>query len=160
MRERERGLTHTHHRASAHTAMPLLTLSDTTCTCVLLLQLHAGMSGRAGMPLASLYLVTCSRSLARKALTMARNHHPRTEGRPRVIRMASCRSSRRCEGGTNNNLSFFCCVSGPLERGGEREREHLTRGTHKQAQTALAASLRLTPTTPLLLLSYLVVVVV
>ena len=108
-RERERAHTHTHthHRASAHTAMPLLTLSDTTCTCVLLLQLLADMRGRVGMHLASLYLVTCSRSLARKALAMARNHHPRTEGRPRVIRMASCRSSRRCEGGTNNNLSFF-----------------------------------------------------
>ena len=69
--ERERAHTHTHThtspRLSTHCNAPSHSLCDTTCTCVLLLQLLADMRGRVGMHLASLYLVTCSRSLARKA---------------------------------------------------------------------------------------------
>ena len=98
------------------------------------------------MPLASLYLVTCSRSLARKALAMARNHPPRMEGRPRVIRMASCRSSRRCEGGTNNNLFLFLCEWSPRERG-ERERIISHEGRTSKHRP-LFASLRLTQQHP------------
>ena len=145
-RERERAHTHTHthQRLSTHCNAPSHSLSDTTC--VLLRQLLAGMRGRAGMPLASLYLVTCSRSLARKALAMARNHPPRTEERSRVIRMASCRSSRRCEGGTTNNLSFFCCVSGLLERG--RERGIISHEGRTSKHRPLLASLRLTQQHP------------